>query len=588
MCVHESKFCDGKNDCKDNTDELFCHLQCSAEEFQCHSPQYCIYQRWRCDGDRDCSDGSDEKDCPISACAPGEFTCKSTKICINAQWVCDGENDCEDGSDENSDMCLNRACEPHRYRCDNAQCILWSSVCDSVQDCSDNSDESDRACQSSARVCTEPHAFQCSNGKCIDSEKVCNGENDCGDDSDELDCQLQSSPCGFGACSQICHVKMSRDLADNVKVNSKRNVSSATCSCVQGYTLEAKKTCKAKGENATLLLANENILRMIYPYAYHKMVDLHPEHRIQAQNLPKIESVDVFYEDGLPYAVWSVKEERTIYYQKMDHKSKRSAESIRILVDQVDLPRGLAVDFIDLNLYYINGLQKSVSVVKIQDHAKAQKVIIKDLDEPQDLVVDPYSRRLFISDYGSNAKIFTADLTGNGLYTLVESKLLWPSSLALDYPNRRLYWTDLKLRTIDSVDLEGKNRKLIRKFHPKEGKPYKLDVFENYVYFSTYQHNKILKINKFGDGNVSEIAEEITRISDIAIMQVNKFQSNEAFKGSLCTEPYKTTAIQCQPNSFCLMGKCICIDGYEMVANLSCQKKEKTSLICEDLGKFFE
>ena len=344
------------------------------------------------------------------------------------------------------------------------------------------------------------------------------------------------------------------------------------------------------GENATLLLANENILRMIYPYAYHKMVDLHPEiHRIQAQNLPKIESVDMFYEDGVPHAVWSVKEEKTIYYQKMDYqRSKRSAEpSTRILVDQVDLPRGLAVDFIDLNLYYINGLHKSVSVVKIKDSSlKAKKVIIKNglLSEPQDLAVDPFSRRLFISDYGSNAKIFTSDLTGNGLYTLVESKLLWPSSLALDYPNLRLYWTDLKLRTIDSIDLEGQNRKLIRKFHPKEGKPYKLDVFENYVYFSTYQHNKILKINKFGKGNVSEIAEEITRISDITIMQVNKFQTiQEPFKSSLCSK----TTLQCQPNSFCLMGKCICIDGYELSAddNICRKTEDKTVSKCEDLGK---
>ena len=589
MCVHESKFCDGQNDCKDNTDELFCHAQCSDEEFQCHSPQYCIYKRWKCDGDRDCSDGSDEADCPLNSCVPGEFTCK-TGECINSQWVCDGESDCEDGSDENSDMCHGKACEPHRYRCDNnAQCILWSSVCDSIQDCSDNSDESDKACQSTARLCTDSHSFQCSNGKCIDSSMVCNGENDCGDDSDESECN-QNNPCYFGACSQICHVKMHSET-ENVKVNSKRNVSSATCSCVQGYNLEAKKTCKANGENATLLLANENILRMIYPYAYHKMVDLHPEHRIQAQNLPKIESVDMFYEDGVPHAVWSVKEERTIYYQKMDYeRSKRSEQaSTRILVDQVDLPRGLAVDFIDLNLYFINGLDKSVSVVKIKDSSKKAKIIKNGLlSEPQDLVVDPFSRRLFISDYGSNAKIFTSDLTGNGLTTLVESKMLWPSSLALDYPNLRLYWTDLKLRTIDSIDLEGKNRQLIRKFHPKEGKPYKLDVFENYVYFSTYQHNKILKINKFGKGNVSEIAEEITRISDITIMQVNKFQTiqERPFKSSLCSK----TTLQCQPNSFCLMGKCICIDGYELSSdddNLCIKEKDgENSSKCEDLGKY--
>ena len=58
---------------------------------------------------------------------------------------------------------------------------------------------------------------------------------------------------------------------------------------------------------------------MIYPYAFHQMVDLHPERSVQAasKNIPKIQSIEVFYKDKVPYAVWSVKEERVIYYQKM-------------------------------------------------------------------------------------------------------------------------------------------------------------------------------------------------------------------------------------------------------------------------------
>ena len=64
--------------------------------------------------------------------------------------------------------------------------------------------------------------------------------------------------------------------AASTLINTKRIVSEAACSCIEGYVLEAKKTCKAMGENASLLLANENTLRKIYPYAYHKMVDLHP------------------------------------------------------------------------------------------------------------------------------------------------------------------------------------------------------------------------------------------------------------------------------------------------------------------------
>ena len=120
MCVHESKFCNGVNDCTDSTDELFCNIECDADkEFKCHSPPYCIFKKWQCDGERDCSDGSDEKNCTKSICPKGEFSCKNSDSssgtdCINSQWICDGEDDCGDGSDEASDLCLSRSCEPNR------------------------------------------------------------------------------------------------------------------------------------------------------------------------------------------------------------------------------------------------------------------------------------------------------------------------------------------------------------------------------------------------------------------------------------------------------------------------------------------
>ena len=148
------------------------------------------------------------------------------------------------------DLCKNRGCEPHRYRCDNGRCILWSNVCDEVNDCADRSDESIVACQHTHATCeggqTQPlqrqherqspstsgtsssesrtypvtsaspsrsrkadpegrSLFHCDNGKCVDRDHECDGINDCADSSDERDCE--SPPCTIGACSQKCEVK---------------------------------------------------------------------------------------------------------------------------------------------------------------------------------------------------------------------------------------------------------------------------------------------------------------------------------------------------------------------------------------------
>jgi hypothetical protein len=81
----------------------------------------------------------------------------------------------------------------------------------------------------------------------------------------------------------------------------------------------------------------------------------------------------------------------------------------------------------------------------------------------------------------------------------------------------------MKARTIESVRLDGAQRRTILRLEPKLGKPYRIEVFEDTVYFTTYRINKILRVNKFGLGNVSEVAEEAAAVvADLAIMQEQK------------------------------------------------------------------
>ena len=585
-CLHLNRWCDGHPDCEDSTDEIFCHVNCTREEFQCSHPPYCIYKEWRCDGERDCSDGSDEVGC--GSCGPGEFTCSmpssTGEQCVSAQWKCDGQEDCEDGSDEDPELCEHWVCEPNRFPCANHKCVLWSSVCDSVSDCTDGTDESADACMLSGACPNPQERFRCGNMKCIDKSLVCDGTNDCGDGTDEADCEEQTE-CKFGTCSQICQVK--HRSPSGLSVNTARNSTSAVCLCAPGYEQSGslKKHCRAQGRNATLLLANEDIVRHISPYHFHKMVslDTSPGHANQGYlEKLKIESITVFYNESVPTAFISLKHNGSIVSVRFhkDGRTKRELSAMTgVLVTNAGKPKGLAIDWVSRNLYWVDGLHSTVSMINIDSHLR-KTVISSRVDRPEALAVDPDSGQLFLTDCGINAKILTARLDGSEMKPMVEAKVHWPSSLAVDFPARRLYWTDLKTRTVESIRLDGRNRQLVLKLEPKLGKPYRIEVFEDWVYFTTYRINRILKVNKFGKGNLTEVAEEVLAVKDLVIMQENKH--DDLYTPHPCQnhpcEGYGPGAIctSVPQDEHNLTHKCLCAEGW-LLEGSKCRKQTRVT-----------
>ena len=103
--------------------------------------------------------------------------------------------------------------------------------------------------------------------------------------------------------------------------------------------------------------------------------------------------------------MWSVREEERIYFHKQEggRAKKRDSREAKfregapmtslVLVEGVKDPRGLSVDWVGRNLYYIEGESASVSVLNLDTRFTVRLEEELDLDDPQDIVVDPLSGR---------------------------------------------------------------------------------------------------------------------------------------------------------------------------------------------------
>ena len=80
-----------------------------------------------------------------------------------------------------------------------------------------------------------------------------------------------------------------------------------------------------------------------------------------------------------------------------------------------------------------------------------------------------FNRLMFWTDWGATPKIEKATLSGTQRVAIVTTNLTWPNGIELDIGNKRIYWVDAGVDTIESADYHGNNRvlvMLVTGYHP--------------------------------------------------------------------------------------------------------------------------
>ena len=102
---------------------------------------------------------------------------------------------------------------------------------------------------------------------------------------------------------------------------------------------------------------------------------------------------------------------------------------------------------------------------------------------------------MFWTDYGQNPKIERASLNGEGRTSIVNSGLVWPNDIVVDFSTNKLYWVDSFLDKIETADYDGNNRRQI--FYYSGIHPFGVSLLSTTLYWTDWDTpNGLLKMDK--------------------------------------------------------------------------------------------
>ncbi|KAK9497166.1 hypothetical protein O3M35_004534 [Rhynocoris fuscipes] len=489
-CLSYNFVCDGENDCKDFSDEKACHMLTTIKPENCTGFQcldgLCIPHSWACNGEYDCLDGSDEHlGCTTDNHCDG-FHCNNGP-CVPSEWKCDGKNDCQDGSDEincpileiGEECTLNN----RKFLCkDGINCIPINSVCNRHADCPDGSDEGGQCffanCTDQQNNRCQQDCMQLPTGhQCICYKGYKNINGNC---TDINECEL------FGACDQKCE----------------NTIGSYNCSCIEGYDFE-DNVCKAKGADVMLLFSTSSEVRIYFTKSrqYFTVVNNKNEH-----------IVGVGY-DG-KHIYWTTIADG---YESLMRADILATEIDKLFTSGLGGAEDIAVDHVTSNIYFTDSVFKHIAVCDQYGHMCV--ALYKKCDRPRAIVLHQSKGIMMWTDWGKSAAIMQSGMDGSDVKYLITKDIVWPNGLALDQITERLYWADANLQTIETVKLDGTDR---RKIISSTIMPFGLDVFEDKIYWSDWLKKGIMACNKFTGKN----CEQVIKSSSENILGIHVYHPN--------------------------------------------------------------
>ncbi|XP_040564168.1 low-density lipoprotein receptor-related protein 6 [Lepeophtheirus salmonis] len=264
---------------------------------------------------------------------------------------------------------------------------------------------------------------------------------------------------------------------------------SYSCSCPTGLQMVDESNCAEEFKNV-LLMARRDDLRKISldtPDLTDLVIPLQFDDN-NSSSKHEMNSIAIDYDPVLGDVYWT-DQFLGIHRAKLD-----GSEVTDVIIDEVDHPDGLAVDWLTRNVYWSDTGTDRIEVARLNDGKIRRVVVSGDLDEPRGIALDPMRGWMYWSDWGKPAKIEKAWMDGRHREILVSEGIVWPNGVTIDIEAQKLYWCDAKTDKIEVINVDGTGRRVIvSEILPH---PFGLTVLGDYVYWTDWREKTLERAHK--------------------------------------------------------------------------------------------
>ncbi|KAM9664148.1 low-density lipoprotein receptor-related protein 2 [Trichechus inunguis] len=288
--------------------------------------------------------------------------------------------------------------------------------------------------------------------------------------------EVNNNPCmeSNGGCSHLCFALP--------------GLQTPKCGCAFGTVESNGKSCALSTENV-LIFALENSLRSL---------QLDPENHSPPFRAINVERIAVALDyDSINNRIYFTQTSESgrgrISYVNLYSGNSSST----VIASDIGSAEGIAFDWINNRIYYSDYVNQTINSMAVDG---SNRTVIARVLRPRAVVLDPCRGYMYWTDWSTNAKIERATLGGNFRVSIVNSSLVWPNGLTLDYEEELLYWADASLQRIERSSLTGMDREVIvsTTLHP-----FSMTVYGQYIYWTDWYTKSVYRANKYdGSGQI--------------------------------------------------------------------------------------